>query len=128
MVVRRANGEIAWACGVCGDDGVIAGWEGSPTDVSELDDRYVDGEPIEVVVPRESFDRVRQVLLLDAAAELLVARAEGGAAGVVLAGPSGAFEELVGAVASEANAEPDRRRARLLDEVCVLLEAALGEG
>lgn len=127
MVVRRANGEISWACDVCGDDGVITGWAGSPSDLSGLDDRYVDGERVEVVMPRVLFDGVRQVLLLDAASELLVARAEGRAAGVVLSGPSGAFEELVGYVASEANAGRDRRRARLLDEVCVLVDAALGE-
>jgi hypothetical protein len=127
MVFRHANGEISWACDVCGDEGVITGWEGSPSDLSELDDSHVDGDPIEVVMPRELFDRVREALLLEAASELLVARAEGRAAGVVLAGASGAFEELVGYVASEANAATNRRRARLLDEGCVLLEAALGE-
>lgn len=105
---------------------MITGWEGSPSDLSGLDDRDVDGEQLEVVIPRVLFDCVRQVLLLDAASELLVARAEGCAAGVLLAGPTGAFEELADYVASEANAEPVRRRARLLDEACVLLEAALG--
>jgi len=127
MVFRHANGEISWACDVCEDDGVITGWEGSPSDLSELDDSYVDGESIEVVMPRELFDRVRGVLLLDAASEVLVARAQGCAAGVVLAGAAGAFEELVGYVASEANAATNRRRARLLDEACAALEAALDE-
>lgn len=128
MVFRHANGEIAWACDVCGDEGVITGWEGSPSDVSQLDDSDVDGDPIAVVLPSELFDRVREVLILDAASELLVARAEGSSAGVVLAGTSGSFEELVEYVASEANAEADRRRARLLDEACAVLEAALGAG
>lgn len=124
-VFRHANGEIAWGCDVCGDEGVITGWEGSPSDVSGLDDSDVDGDPIALVMPRELFDRIRRVLLLDAASELLVARAEGSSAGVILAGSSEAFDELAGYVASEANAETDRRRARLLDEACDLLEAAL---
>ncbi len=64
MVFRHADGEIAWGC----DEGVITGWEGSPTDVSG------------------------------------------------------------GCVASEVNAEVERRRARLLDEACALLEAALDAG
>ena len=127
MVFRHANGEISWACDVCGDEGVITGWEGSPSDLSELDDSYVDGDLIELVMPRESFDRVREVRLLDAASELLVARAQGCAAGVVVAGASGAFEELVGYVASEANAATNRRWAQLLDEACAALEAALDE-
>ena len=39
MVFRHANEEI-WACDGCGDEGVIAGWEGSPTDVTGLDDSW----------------------------------------------------------------------------------------
>ena len=34
MVFLHLNGEIAWGCDSCGDEGVIRGWEGSPTDVS----------------------------------------------------------------------------------------------
>lgn len=127
MVFRHGNGEIAWACDVCGDEGVITGWEGSPTDVSELDDSYADGAEIAVAMSRALFDLLLEVLILDASAELLIARAQGASEGVVLAGPSDAFDELVGYVASEANHESDPRRARLLDEACAVLEAALTE-
>jgi hypothetical protein len=41
---------------------------------------------------------------------------------VLVSGRVGAFEELVECVASEANAETDRRRRRVLDEVCAVLE------
>lgn len=125
MVFRRTNGEIAWSCDVCADEGVIHGWEGSPADVSGLDDSYAEGDEATMLIARELFEVIRGVLLLDDACELLVARAEGSAAGVVLTGPMRAFEELVEYVASEANAEPDRRRVRLLDEACTALEAAL---
>lgn len=27
MVFRRTNGEIAWSCDACGEEGVITGWE-----------------------------------------------------------------------------------------------------
>lgn len=127
MAFRHPNGEIAWSCDVCGDEGVITGWQGSPTDVSGLDDGYVDGDEITAVVSHEVVDAVRGVLLLDAACELVVARARGTSAGVLLAGRVGAFEELVGYVAAESNVEPDRRRVRLLDEACTVLEAALGQ-
>ncbi len=125
MVFRRTNDDIAWSCDVCGDEGVIIGWEGSPTDLSCLDDSYADGDALVLLVARELFEVIRGVSLLDAACELLVARAEGTAVGVVLTGRSGAFEELVEYVASEANAETDRRRVRLLDEACTAIEAAL---
>ncbi|MEZ5410171.1 MAG: hypothetical protein R2761_19230 [Acidimicrobiales bacterium] len=127
MVFRHAYGEIAWACDVCGDEGVITGWEGSPTDVSGLDDSYADGDVVAVVMSRSLFDLLRGVLVLDAASELLIARAQGTTEGVVLSGSAEAFDELVGFVASEANAETDPRRARSLDEAGAVLEAALAE-
>ncbi len=127
MVFRHANGEIAWACDVCGDEGVITGWEGSPTDASGLDDSYAAGEPVAVVMSRSLFDLLCDVLVLDAASELLIARAQGSSEGVVLSGSSEAFEELVGCVASEASAETKPRRARSLDEAFAVLEAALAE-
>ena len=127
MVFRHGNGQIAWACDVCGDEGVITGWEGSPTDVSGLDDSYADGDVVAVVMSRSLFDLVRDVLVLDAASELLIARAHGTSEGVALSGSAEAFDELVGCVASEANAEANRRRARSLDEACATLEAALVE-
>ena len=125
MVLCRTNGEIAWSCDTCGDEGVISSWAGTPTDVSALDDSYADRDELVLLVARELYELIRGVLLLDDACELLVARAEGSAAGVVLRGPTAAFEELVEYVASEANAETNRRRMRSLDEACTALEAAL---
>ena len=125
MVFRRTNDEIAWSCDTCGDEGVISGWEGSPDDLSALDDSYADGDELVLLVARELYELIREVLLLDVACELLIARAEGTASGVVLKGSTGAFEELIEYVASEANAETNRRRMRSLDEACTALEAAL---
>lgn len=66
MTIRHANGEIAWACDVCPDEAVITEWEGSPTDVSGLDDGYAEGETVAVAMSRALFDLVRSVLVLDA--------------------------------------------------------------
>jgi hypothetical protein len=115
MVFHRTNGEIAWSCDVCGDEGVIAGWQGSQCDG--------DGDVVEMA--RDVFDVVRGVLLLDAARELLDARAQGTSSGVLMSGRVGAFEELVEYVASGANAETDRRRRRRLDDACQVLEDVL---
>ena len=125
MVFRRKNGEIAWSCDTCGDDGVITGWEGAPTDLSGVDGSNADGDEIALLVARELYEMICGVLLLDDACELLVARAEGTAAGIVLKGSTTAFEELVEYVAAEANAETNRRRMRSLDETCTALELAL---
>jgi hypothetical protein len=62
---------------------------------------------------------------MDDASELLVARAEGSSAGVLLVGTASGFEELIEYVVSEANAETNRSRELGLDEACDALEAAL---
>ena len=77
MVFRRGNGEIAWSCETCGDEGVITGWQGSPTDLSGADDSYAKGDVVALLVVRELYEMIRGVLLLDDACVLLVARAEG---------------------------------------------------
>jgi hypothetical protein len=125
MVFRHLNGEIAWGCDSCGDEGVIRGWEGSPTDVSQLDNSAAEGDMITLLISRDMSDLLRDMLLMDDACELLVARAEGSSAGVLLVGSASAFEELTEYVLSEANAETNRARERRLDEVCDSLEAAL---
>ena len=124
MVLRRSDGEIAWSCDACGDEGVIHGWERSPADGSELDDSDAEGDVVTLAIARELFDVIRDVLLLDAACELLLARANGSADDVILTGRTGVCEELVEFVATEANAETGRRRVRLLDEALESLEAA----
>ena len=86
---------------------------------------YVDGGEVVLLVARELYELIRGVLLLDDACELLVARAEGTASGVVLKSSSATFEELIEYVASEANAETNRRRMRSLDKACRALESAL---
>ncbi len=53
MVFRRASGEIAWSCDVCGDEGLISGWEGWPADVSGLDDGYAEGDTVTMVIARD---------------------------------------------------------------------------
>ena len=70
---------------------------------------------------------LREVFLMDAASELLVAGGEGRSDGVLLDGRVDAFEELIEYVAAESNAEPTRRRQGRLDETCQAFETAMTE-
>jgi hypothetical protein len=125
LVFRHANGEIAWSCNACGDEGRLHGWEDSPTDLSSFDDSHAEGDPMALLISRDLSDLLRDVLVTDDACELLVAGAEGRSDGVLLVGRTAAFEELLDYVAAEANAETKRTRQRRLDAACVVLEEAL---
>ena len=125
MVFHRRNGTIAWSCDTCGDEGEIVGWQDSPFDLSALDDVVVDGEPVAVLIDRELASTLRDVLLLDTASEVLVARAEGRRDGVVVHGGRVAFDELIDAIAAESNHTDDRRLQRRLDAAVDALESGL---
>jgi hypothetical protein len=126
MVRRRADGEIAWCCDTCGDDGVIRGWEHAPTDLSHLtSDADETRDLIAVAFTRAHYRAVSAIVLLDDDCELAVAGAEGTIDGVVMTGTTATIEELIGFVAAEANNEPDRRRRRILEDACACLEAAV---
>ena len=59
MVFRRTNGEIAWSCDTCGDEGVISGRD----DRDELGRAGADGEPsgARCVEARRCDSRARQL-------------------------------------------------------------------
>ena len=128
LVVRRLDipAEIWWACSDCDDDGVIRGWERSPFDLRGVEQPRVDGR-VDVVVPDEDAALLRSVMLADAVTEALVYGAAWSPSGAVLTGTFNEFDELVDAVAAEANHEPVRRRVRRLDAVFAGLQAAIDE-
>ncbi len=128
LVVRRSDvpAEIWWACSDCGDDGVIRGWERSPFDLRGVERVDVDRR-VDVVVPVEDAALLRSVMLADAVTEALVYGAAWSPAGAFLTGTLDEFDELVDAVAAEANYEPVRRRVRRLDAVFDRLQAAIDE-
>ncbi len=109
---------IEWKCTSCGDDGVISGWERSPFDLrprAEEDQRDSSIDVLELVIDPEVAAILRTNLLLHTDAERLVFRAEATEQGIVLAGDEDVFEELIDAVAAEANHQLDRRRRRVDD-------------
>ena len=121
---------IEWKCTSCGDDGVISGWERSPFDLRpRADEDQADSgiDALEVVIDPEVAATLRTILLLDTDAERLVFGAEATKQGVVLAGDVDAFEELIDAVAAEANHEQERRRQKRLDAAFQALSDALSQ-
>ncbi|MFY2860318.1 hypothetical protein ACOJVU_11130 [Mycobacterium sp. THU-M104] len=125
MIVQRNEPglPIAWRCGTCGDDGVISNWEESPFDLRRRRPTLV-GAVHQIVVSHEVAAALRELAFLEAELERLVfaIRAHGGDA--VLAVTAEQLDELIDAVAAEANHEPNRRRRQRLDAAYDALNAA----
>lgn len=116
---------IEWQCSVCGDEGVISGWEDSPFDLRQTRSRS-DGKPKqETRLSDDLAAALRDLRLLDTDCERLVFQMHSSREGVVLTASANKLEELVGFVAAEGNYETNRRRQKRLDETFAVLSNAL---
>ena len=112
---------IEWRCTSCGEEGVIRGWERSVFDLRPRSRNGRGDDTVSVVIPPEVASTLRTLLLLDTDTERFVFRAAVLEEGVVVAGDADEFDELMDAVAAEANHERDRRRRARLDHAFATL-------
>jgi hypothetical protein len=116
LVVRRPElaAPIRWQCSVCGDEGVISGWEDSPYDLRRRA-LTLAGAINQVALSHQVAATLRELRLLDTDCERLVYRIRAHGERAILSTTDDELEELIGFVAAEANHEPNRRRQRRLD-------------
>jgi hypothetical protein len=125
MVVLRndAGMPIRWQCSSCPDTGLISNWEDTPFDLRRWG--LTIAEPAHhIAITLETAAALRDLHLLDPDCERLVFSIRGQRDGAVLTATEDDLEELIGAVAAEANHEPNRRRQRRLDAAFDLLNHA----
>jgi hypothetical protein len=119
---------IEWRCTICGDSGVISGWEGSYFDLRA---RHIDSTTTptrEVSVPNDVASTLRGIQIFDRESERMVFRARAEHGSVVLEGSDDNLESMAEFVAAEANHEPNRRRQKRLDDAFAYLSDTLGGG
>lgn len=127
IALRRLDvpARIEWRCTICGDDGVISGWEGSCFDLRAPGISAASSGTAEIVVSDEVLAALRDLLLVDSECERLVYGARVSESSLVLAADQAALEELADFVAAEANHEANRRRQQRLDHAFEVLSDAL---
>jgi hypothetical protein len=116
MIVLRteAGTPIRWQCSNCDDTGLISNWEDSPFDLRRRG--LTIAQPAnDIAIRNETAAALRDLQLLDPDCERLVFRIRAHHDGAVLAATEGDLEELIGAVAAEANHEPNGPRRQRLD-------------
>jgi hypothetical protein len=128
MFVLRteAGAPIRWQCSLCDDTGVISNWEDSPLDLRRRQLAIAE-RANDIVISNEIAATLRNLQLLDPDCERLVFRIRARQADAVLSATDDDLEDLIGAVAAEANHEPNRRRRQRLDAAFdALNDAAFG--
>ena len=114
VICTRPDMPIGWQCSSCGDDGTISNWADTPFDVRRR--QLAVAEPLhEIVLDAEIAAALRALLFLDIDCQRAVfaIRAHDSRHHLAVTHPE--LDELIGAVAAEANHEPNRRRQQRLD-------------
>ncbi len=124
IVVRtQPDTPIRWHCNRCSDDGTISNWAGTPYDLCRR--QLTVAEPLhEVVIEAEVAATLRTLLFLDNDCQRAVFAIRAPDDTLHLAVTDTDLDELIGAVAAEANHEPKRRRQQRLDAVFDALNTA----
>lgn len=127
IVVFRPDlpARIDWRCSICGDEGIISGWESSYFDLRRPRSQRSESSVSEVPVTNELCASLRDLRLLDTDRERVVFGARASTTGIVLLASEEDLDELIGCVAAEANHETNRRRKKRLDLAFAALGAAL---
>ena len=130
LVVLRSEdpaAPIQWQCSVCSDDGVISNWQVTPFDLRRRELVLAD-DVTAVAVSLEVAAALQELQLLDPDCERIVFRVRlaAGRDGAVLSVTADDLEQLIDAVAAEANHKPNRRRQRRLDAAFDALNDAAG--
>jgi hypothetical protein len=83
IVCEQDNGDIEWACSSCDFKGVIRGWQGDWSDLSDFRDP---GEPpfFELVVTEKQYYELKKTLVMDLECDDIIYRASYSKQGIVL--------------------------------------------
>jgi len=127
LIVQRLDEseQIRWQCSRCDDNGLISGWHGCVWDFTQTSSS-ADARPrATVYLDDDGYALLRSAQVsMDRDTERAVMAAQHTGRGIRLSIPPDLLEDLVGAIAFEANHEETRERQRRLDELADLFDRA----
>jgi hypothetical protein len=83
IVCEQVNGDIEWECSSCEYRGVIRGWQGGWSDLSDFQDS---GEPpfFELILTEQQYDELKKILTMDLECDDIIYGAVYSKEGIVL--------------------------------------------
>jgi hypothetical protein len=125
VICTQPEAPIGWHCSRCGDDGTISNWAGTPYDLRRQ--QLTMAEPLrEIVLDADITAALRALRFLDIDCQRAVFAIRAHKNRHHLAVTDTELDELIGAVAAEANHEPNRRHQQRLDAAFDALNTAAG--
>src|SRR5690625_4779583 len=124
MITRTtADAPIHWSCDSCGDAGTGVSWADSLYDLRRRRLQAA-GDSRVIALSDKTAAALRELQLLDPYCERLVFSIRAGDSGALLVASPEELDDLINAVAAEANHEPGASRRRRLDAAFNVLDRA----
>jgi hypothetical protein len=125
VICTQPDTPIGWQCSRCGDDGTISNWATTPYDLRRQ--QLAVAEPLhDIVLDTDIAAALRTLPFLDIDCQRAVFAIRSHDNRLHLAITDTELDELTGAVAAEANHEPNRRRQQRLDAAFDALNTTAG--
>ncbi len=112
--------EMSWTCAVCGEGGVLHGWECTDHDLGGRG-HGVDRAELEVILTEDQYRQLERLDLIDVGAEQLVRGAQYESGAILLAGSREEFDALIAEVAVALGLTRDPRSRASLERLHRLL-------
>ena len=124
-IYRRYDSVIEWTCPECDDEGFIYNWEATYWDKSRYYDSNLGVDAIALIVTREEYDALAGIETLSEESEAILHAAATVDDCIEIAAAPGAFDDLAGHIAFEANHDANERSELLLGKICERIEMLL---
>jgi hypothetical protein len=122
IVSERNNGDIEYKCPQCSEQGVIGGWQGGMSDLTEFRDESRT-PAFEVVLSAHEYDEFRRALYMDIESDPIIYGATYTSGGVVLRIAASDIKSFTGCLADAAKEAKDPRHQRTIGRILRRLEA-----
>lgn len=126
LVCERGDGDIEYQCSCCSEHGVIRGWQGSLSDLSDLREEN-QRTAFEILLAEREYDDLKRALAADIEGDLIIYGATYTADGIILRGDAVEIKMFVGCLTDNLKQAENPRHRRVLSQLLHRVQAVLGK-
>ena len=125
LVCERDDGDIEYQCPCCSEKGVIRGWQGSISDLSELRDES--RRPgFEIVLDGREYDDLKRALVPDIESDGIIYGATYTENGVILRGSAIDIKSFADCLSYDARHAENSKHRQIMNQVLHRVQSVLG--
>ena len=126
LVCERDNGDIEYQCPCFSEQGVIRGWQGGSSDLSELREES-NGPSFEIVLAEREYDELKRALAMDIESDGIIYGATYTDNGIILQASAVDIKSFADCLAYDAKHTENPRHRQIITQALRRVQAVLGK-